>query len=181
MKDAAPKTPTTAVVWIPPDEAWAPIQAIRRKYDRHLPRWMPHITLLYPFRPREEFDEVEPLLYEACAAIKPFEADLREIRSFEHNSHSHTMWIAPEPEASFRALHAAVQAKFPDCDDVTRYPGGFSPHLSVGQSHGPPELDRRLEEVRGAWTAQKVPVRELALIARIGETPFRVERIIPLG
>jgi len=181
MKDAARKTPTSALVWIPPDPAWPSIQEIRRRYDRHLQRWMPHVTLLYPFRPREDFDSIEPALYEACAAVKPFEAELNEIRSFAHSAQSHTMWAAPEPEASFRALQSALQARFPDCNDVATYEYGFTPHLSLGQSHGPPELTRRLEDVRASWSPLKVAVREVALIARIGETPFRVERVIPLG
>jgi len=181
MKDAAQKTPTSAVVWIPPESAWEPIQAIRRLYDRHLPRWMPHVTLLYPFRPREDFDAIEPVLYELCAKIAPFDGELKEIRSFEHSAHSHTMWASPEPEASFRALQSALQAGFPDCDDVTRYPSGFTPHLSVGQSHGGTELETRLRSVRAGWKPQACPVREIALIARIGEGPFRVERVIPLG
>jgi hypothetical protein len=42
----AQKTHKTAVVVIPPDDLWAPIQALREKYDRHFRRWMPHITLL---------------------------------------------------------------------------------------------------------------------------------------
>lgn len=181
MKDAGQKTPTAAVVWIPPESSWEPIQAIRRRYDRHVNRWMPHVTLLYPFRPREQFGEIEPLLREACAELPPFEADLREIRSFQHGPQSHTMWVAPEPEAAFRELQSALQAKVPDCDDVTRYESGFTPHLSLGQSHGPPELTRRLAEVRGSWAAQRLPVREIALLARIGEAAFFVDRVIPLG
>ena len=39
------KTHQSAVVLIPPREVWAPIQAIRREHDRHLRRWMPHVTL----------------------------------------------------------------------------------------------------------------------------------------
>ncbi len=71
MKDAAPKTPTSAVVWIPPDSALPTIQAIRRRYDRHLQRWMPHVTLLYPFRPRENFDCIDPVPYQGLAAPNP--------------------------------------------------------------------------------------------------------------
>jgi RNA 2',3'-cyclic 3'-phosphodiesterase len=181
MKDAGPKTPTAAVVWIPPESVWEPIQTIRRRYDRHLLRWMPHMTLLYPFRPREQFGEIEPLLREACAEIPPFEADFREIRSFQHGPQSHTMWAAPEPEAAFRELQSVLQAKVPDCDDVSKYESGFTPHLSLGQSHGPPELTRRLSDVRKSWVPLQVPVKEIALIARIGETAFFVDRTIPLG
>jgi poly(A) polymerase len=181
MKDAASKTPTAAVVWIPPETEWEPIQAIRKRYDRHFARWMPHVTLLYPFRPREQFDQVEPLLREALKEIPPFEADLREVRSFQHGPQSHTMWISPEPSAAFRELQSVLQAKVPDCDDVTKYESGFTPHLSVGQSHGPPELQRRLADVRASWSPKRVPVKDVALIARIGETAFFVDRTIPLG
>jgi 2'-5' RNA ligase len=181
MKDAAQKTPTSAVVWIPPESAWEPIQAIRRRYDRHLSRWMPHMTLVYPFRPRAQFDEVEPALRQACAQVAPFEAELRELRSFEHNPQSYTMWLAPEPEAPFRALQSALQACVPDCDDVAKYASGFTPHLSLGQSHGPQELQGRLDIIREGWAPLRVPVLEVALIHRIGETPFVVDRLIPLG
>ena len=47
------KTHHTAVVAMPPPEVWEPIQAIRRQHDRNVHRWMPHITLLYPFMPHE--------------------------------------------------------------------------------------------------------------------------------
>jgi hypothetical protein len=53
--------------------------------------------------------------------------------------------------------------------------------LSVGQSHGPPELPRRLADARAGWTLVQTPVREVALIHRVGETPFVVDRILPLG
>ena len=181
MNESASRVPTAAVVWIPPDSAWEPIQAIRRRYDRHLTRWMPHVTLLYPFRAREEFDRIEPVLYEACARVQPFDAEFREIRSFEHSARSFTMWTAPEPEASFRALYSAIQAAVPDCDDVTRYPGGFTPHLSLGQAHDSAEVAARVASIQAGWAPLRVPVGEIALIARDGEAPFAVDRIIPLG
>ena len=52
------KTHQTAVVIIPPKEIWASIQLIRQQHDTNYRRWMPHITLMYPFRPRAEFDLV---------------------------------------------------------------------------------------------------------------------------
>ena len=39
----------SAVVIIPPQEKWESIQEIRETYDRGFNRWMPHITLIYPF------------------------------------------------------------------------------------------------------------------------------------
>ena len=52
------KTICAAAVIIPPQEIWRPIQAMRARYDRHFARWMPHITLAFPFRPREEFESL---------------------------------------------------------------------------------------------------------------------------
>lgn len=55
MQHTSPKTHKTAVVLIPPEECWPPIQAIRQEHDRHVRRWMPHMTMIYPFRPKEQF------------------------------------------------------------------------------------------------------------------------------
>ncbi|MGA1195514.1 MAG: 2'-5' RNA ligase family protein, partial [Candidatus Latescibacterota bacterium] len=46
------KVHQSAVVLSPPQSEWDQIQAIRKKYDRNVRRWMPHITLLYPFYPK---------------------------------------------------------------------------------------------------------------------------------
>lgn len=60
------KTHQTAVVIIPPENLWQPIQQIRQKHDRHFRRWMPHITMIYPFRPRTQFDELAIQFQSAC-------------------------------------------------------------------------------------------------------------------
>jgi hypothetical protein len=63
------KTHHTAVVAIPPPEVWSPIQAIRRQHDRNVQRWMPHITLIYPFMPRKHCGEALPRLLDDGASI----------------------------------------------------------------------------------------------------------------
>jgi poly(A) polymerase len=54
------KTHQTAVAAIPPEAAWGPIQAVRKKHDRQFHRWLPHVNLLSPFFPPERFDEALP-------------------------------------------------------------------------------------------------------------------------
>lgn len=174
------KTFHSALVLIPPQEAWEPIQRIRRKYDRHLTRWMPHVTLIYPFRPQKGFDEAERQVRAACAGIAPFSLTLSEFRSFQHGLESHTMWLHPDPPGPVARLHESLQAAFPDCDDSSRYENGFTPHLSVGQARLPEDLEDRLCEVRAGWTPLSFQVRELAMIAREGEGPFRVARGVGL-
>ena len=51
-------THTTALVTIPPAKSWPSIQAIREEHDRKIRRWMPHITLIYPFLPRQRFEAI---------------------------------------------------------------------------------------------------------------------------
>src|SRR5215471_9782927 len=76
------KTHHTAVVAIPPPEVWEPIQAIRRQHDRNVRRWMPHITLLYPFMPRAHFGEALPALIEVGKQSAAFQVTLATFQAF---------------------------------------------------------------------------------------------------
>src|SRR5688572_10979414 len=96
----AMKTHTTAVVLIPASESWGPIQAIRLAHDRHVRRWMPHITLLYPFRPRAEFAGLAERFSTVCSSVEPFRVELAEMRFFRHRRESFTLWLAPEPSSA---------------------------------------------------------------------------------
>ncbi len=178
------KTDFTSVVLIPPAEAWEPIQAIRREHDRQVRRWMPHVNLLYPFRPEEEFDAVLPALAAAAGAVAPFDLELREFRWFRHGPRKYTVWLAPEPEAALVGLQRALAAAVPDCDDQARHAGGFRPHLSVGQYHGSEEhRDEFLAALAASWRPLRFAAREVCLIAR-GKPPediFEVKRRIALG
>jgi 2'-5' RNA ligase len=124
-----PLTHHSAVVLIPPEEVWGPIQAVRREHDRQFRRWMPHVTLLYPFLPREAFGEAAPLLERACAGIAPFRVTLREFRGFRHRGRRCTLWLAPEPVDPLLGLFATLARAFPECAAAPKLP--FEPHLSV--------------------------------------------------
>jgi 2'-5' RNA ligase len=168
------KTHLSALVAIPPQDLWEPIQAIRRIHDRHVREWMPHVTLLYPFRPKELFGEVAPTL--SGLGVGPFDVSLVHFRFFRHYEWSHTVWLDPEPPGEWKRLHAALVEKFPDCQDVSRYENGFTPHLSVGQSRTT-ELPTQLEQ---KWAPLKWRVSEIALIARREREAFEVARTVPL-
>ena len=70
------KVYSSAVVIIPPKEIWESIQDIRRVHDRNINRWMPHITLLYPFRHRNQYKDIEKAFSEKCRIFKSFEVSL---------------------------------------------------------------------------------------------------------
>jgi 2'-5' RNA ligase len=179
----AKKTHTTAVVLIPPSKIWEPIQAIRQMHDRHIRRWMPHITLLYPFRPRDEFAGLADRFSAVCAGLEPFRVGLVELRFFRHRRESFTLWLAPEPRAALIRLQAQLGSVAPDCDDVTRNRDGFTPHLSVGQVRGEREMFTLKEALQAAWQPIAFTAREVSLIWRCDppDDVFRLGQTVRLG
>jgi poly(A) polymerase len=178
-----PKAHTAAVVLIPPDEAWEPIQAIRRKHDPQIDRWMPHITLLYPFVPEACFGEAAERLRPAATTIKPFQVTLPQFDAFVHGRRSATLWLRPEPTEPVETLQAALQAAVPWCNDVSRYANGFTPHLSVGRFAGRRAVEAARWPLSAAWEPVSFWAREVCLIARNGREgdPFHVRMRLPLG
>jgi len=184
MKGKNPrKSHKAAVVIIPPEEAWDPIQQIRRRHDRNLGRWMPHITLLYPFRPREVFEEISGQLGDVCSSVEDFEIELRSFDFFVHSPGSTTMWLVPEPKDRLCALQNALQNAFPDCNDVSRHEGGYTPHLSVGQAGPVRNALGILHGLERSWFPIRFPASKLSLIYRRDKPDdvFRIHREFALG
>lgn len=177
-----PKTYRTAVVLAPPQDVWPEIQAIRQQYDRHFDRWMPHITLLYPFRPRNDWPSILEQLEEACQRVDSFHIGLATFRTFRHRN-SYTMWLAPEPRKEIARLQTALWQVVPDCDDTRRYRDGFTPHLSVGQVHGRDQVDSIVTVLQDEWSPIQFKTSEIQLIWR-NDPPddvFRLGHRLRLG
>jgi 2'-5' RNA ligase len=174
------KTHCSALAVVPPEKVWGSIQAIRRRHDRQVKRWMPHVNLLYPFRPRTEFSTVVEQLV-VSAEVEPFQVSFREFRFFRHGSGRCTLWSSPEPVENWRGLQAALQAAFPDCDDLRRFPAGFTPHLSVGQFPSPGDCERTRQQLQAGWQAVNFALSEVALPAREGGGAFRIAERVTLG
>jgi 2'-5' RNA ligase len=178
------KTHQTAVVLVPPEAVWPPLQTIRQRHDRHAYRWvMPHITLLYPFRPRQEFPRLAEQLGLACRTLAPFPVRLAALRHFDHGRGSYTLWFAPEPAEAVSQMQAVLQSVVPDCDDVRRYAQGFTPHLSVAQARGRATMERLRETLQATWQPLSFMVTTVQLIWRNPppDDVFRVGSVIPLG
>jgi 2'-5' RNA ligase len=177
------RTHQTAVVVIPPEWCWEPIQAIRRRHDRQIRRWMPHITLLYPFRPRDQFGAVADRLQGLCAGIESFEIRLAEFREFHHDRGSYTLWLAPEPREAMVRLQSALQSIVQDCSETAQHAEGFTPHLSVGQVRGSETLARLKGQLQENWSPLSFMVHEVSLIwrNRPPDDVFRVDRVVRLG
>ncbi len=176
------KTHQTAVVLIPPETVWEPIQAIRERYDKQFRRWMPHITLLYPFRPKEEFDALAEPFAKVCKEIKPFEIDLAGHAYFKHRGTGYTFWLRPEPKDLLLNLQTRLWEIVPDCSEIRDFTGGFTPHLSVGQAHSK-RVFAKLNEVLENWKPIRFTALEVCFIWRDSppEDVFRVARRFVLG
>ncbi|MFX1477603.1 MAG: 2'-5' RNA ligase family protein [Promethearchaeota archaeon] len=160
------KVYTSALVIIPPQEKWKPIQDIRKDYDRNINRWMPHITLLYPFRPKKEYFKLENQFSEKCKSFKPFEVILKKFKYFKHSRQNYTLWIDPEPNYLLINLQAELLKLFPDCDDVNNYKDGFRPHLSVGQVQNKIAMINIIKNLQSTWMEMKFTLKELYFISR---------------
>ena len=177
------KVHQSAVVLSPPQSDWDAIQAIRKKHDRNFCRWMPHITLLYPFYPKAEFEGVVDQLAVACKNVDAFELSFLHFQYFQHGRSSFTLWLVPEPNAAVCALQEALWQAVPDCDDTQKHKDGFTPHLSVGQVRSRQDLDVLLPELQTHWTGLTVQAKQVDLIWRNDKPDdvFRVGYSIVLG
>jgi 2'-5' RNA ligase len=162
----ARKTHKTAVVIIPPMNLWQPIQSIREKYDRQFRRWMPHITMIYPFRPIDEFEVIYKKFIEVCRNVEPFEVEFSKFNYFHHGGESYTVWLEPNPRDRIAKLQDMLQKVVPDCDDVRKFKDGFTPHLSIGQVRGREELEKLLVNLQGGWIPIKFEVKSVFMIWR---------------
>jgi 2'-5' RNA ligase len=177
------RTHKTAAVLTPPIEHWPPIQQIRTTHDRHTRRWMPHITLIYPFVPRASLTLLAIAFQQRLRDHVPFEITLGRFDTFHHGRERFTLYLAPEPAEPLVHLQDALQTIVPDLDEVRRHEAGFTPHLSVGQVTGRARLHQLLQTLRASWTPLTFTVREVSLIAR-GVPPhdvFEVVQRIPLA
>ncbi|MFX0076450.1 MAG: 2'-5' RNA ligase family protein [Candidatus Hermodarchaeota archaeon] len=160
------KVYTTAVVIIPPREIWGSIQDIRRKYDKQIHRWMPHITLLYPFRPFNDFDMLESLFKIVCKKIESFEISFHNFNYFHHGKQKFTIWLNPESGKMIEFLQSKLLKVVPECNDVNLHKIGFTPHLSVGQIMGRTNLNEVLSTLQSSWNPLKFNLTSVYFIAR---------------
>lgn len=170
------KALTAALVWIPSEPLALRVQEIRLRHDRHAARWMPHITLLFPFRPLSELPAVRGTIEEVCGGLRPFPVRLDAFRWFPS---SRTVWLVPEPSDPVAEIQRRLQEAFPDCDDVSRHASGYVPHLSVGQCP-----DGSLAERLGpGWEPAEADFGAISFIWRKDEPadPFREGERFALG
>ena len=173
------KVHSSAVVIIPPKVKWGPIQEIRKLYDRNINRWMPHITLLFPFYPKNQYTEIEKKFLLISSEFTKFDISLREFRYFKHYNKNYTIWLDPTSNDMIIKLQSELLKIAPECNDVNKFKGGYYPHLSVGQFKGNPiNLKNKIDELQTSWEEITFEVKEFYFIWRdnIKNSRFQIEK-----
>lgn len=162
------KSYKSAVVIIPPETKWSIIQQIRKEIDKKYYRWMPHITLIYPFVPILDLQKAKNILsaQKWSSLLTSNELKLDEIKYFSHGNNSYTIWAEPTPSDIIHSLFRQLMILFPDFDDVDSFPGGYTPHLSLGQAYSSKDLEEKLIWIKKIWQPVQFNLQKFHIIIR---------------
>ena len=156
------------------------VKAYRDRWDPSAAQGVPaHLTVLYPFHPPAALaPPVAARLARLFAEHPPFDYALTELRRFPG-----VLYLAPEPEAPFRALTRHVAAEFPE---YPPYGGRFDdvvPHLTLAEPADPQRLDEIAQDFQ-AVCGGKLPLRlraEAVVLLENIDGLWRARATFPLG
>ena len=123
------ETPETALI-IPVPEAEEAVGRFRMSLDQAAAWGVPaHVTVLYPFLPPDQIDDdVLAALHDVIAEVPCFDVTLTHVDWFADT----VVWLAPQPDLSFRRLTAAVWQRFPEAPPYAGAHPQTVPHLTIG-------------------------------------------------
>ncbi len=86
------------------------------------------------------------------------------------------------PPNAINELQKAIMTVFPQCDDTVRRGNGtFVPHFSIGKYKNKNEMLKARKPIESNWTPVSFELKEIYLLHRLGNDPFEVKYVIPLG
>jgi hypothetical protein len=153
----------TALV-IPVASAEPTVGVFRERLDSSASFGVPaHITVLYPFLEAAQIDHDE--LAALIASHDSFAFALRRACWFGQT----VLYLAPEPDAPFRALTQAVWQRYPQCPP---YGGAYDdvvPHLTIGHDQ-PLDTLRQAEQTVTAALPIDASATSVRLLGRVDST-----------
>lgn len=180
MARARASTVQTALCVIPPEHLWPPIQAIRSQHDRAYPRWMPHINLVYPFVPEQEFPLIKARLAPAVQRHQPFslQFDASSFHYFTQRAKRCTYHLRPKEATDLVALQKSIENQLPNTLKSDR---PFQAHLTLGQCQES-MVTGHLNSMAATWIPMEFVVDRVFLISRENhpEDHFVIKEEIPL-
>jgi 2'-5' RNA ligase len=167
----------TALTLVIPNQFHNDINAIRKKYDRAFPRWMPHINFIFPFVTLDKFSEVSSKLEDKLKGFGSFTIDLTEIEYFSKGKNA-TFHLRPKDATKLRALFDTIAGTLPDVKVKHKE---FTPHLTLGQCKKS-EVDQKISEVKRALPGGiSFTVDRVCLLSRPKDGPFAIHTEINIS
>ena len=147
------KMHTSTVAIVPPEACWPPIQSARLDLrDKGLFRWPPHINLLYPYVPEEEFIAAAPLLTDALASVGDFDITLDSLGTFGGRSRGvlYLCSTSVAEEQALQSLQRTLQDALPFCSEQQKQ-GRFVPHMTISHFRSRDEAEGAKEDLLRSW------------------------------
>jgi 2'-5' RNA ligase len=143
---------------------------------------MPHIPVVYPFVPNDDFPRAATILGPVLRNIKPFTVTLSRVSSYTSKTGS-TVFAVPEtnPPNAIKELQRAIETVLPEYNElVLKNESGFAPHLTLGQ-YDKEGIEETVAKLQAQWQPIDWEVKELYMVSRNGDVPFEVRQALQLG
>jgi len=162
---------TTALTLVLPDQFTENVNAVRAKYDRAYPRWMPHINYIFPFVEAERFPDIVATLQEAFAneGLSSFTLRLNKLEYFKRKKDV-TFHLKPEDQSGLERVYNVIRKALPDV--YVKHPT-YQAHMTLGQCKKS-EFDSVKSEIGEAFNDVEFEVDRVYLIKRVDNKPFEV-------
>ena len=148
------KVHTSTVALVPPEVCWPPVQAVRLELrDKGLYRWPPHVNLLYPFVPEEEFKAAAQEMSATLANVKPTTVTFDALNTFGGRSRGvlYACCSNPAETAALCELQAALQSALPFCSEQQKN-GVFVPHMTLSHFACRDDAEAAKSQLLESWS-----------------------------
>jgi 2'-5' RNA ligase len=136
-----------------------------------------HVTLLYPFAPREELtpallDDVRSFF----AAQKPFEFELTRVASWPD-----VVYAVPEPDDTLRECMRALFERFPQWPPYGGVHEEVVPHATLGEEIDAASAFAEIERRVAPHLPRRCQAQDVALLEEFTPNRWRERERFPLG
>ena len=156
-----------------------PFEEIRREFCRgQVDRGIPfHVTLLYPFAPREELsDEVLAAARAVFAGRPPFEFELVRVAAWPD-----VVYAVPEPDDALRACMSELFARFPQWPPYAGRHEDVIPHATLGEDVDGPAVLGEIERRAAPHLPHRCQARVVSLLEEFVPNTWRERERFALG
>ncbi|MFL5917185.1 MAG: 2'-5' RNA ligase family protein [Gaiellaceae bacterium] len=136
-----------------------------------------HVTLLYPFAPREALtDDLLADTRAFFAGHEPFDFELTRIAAWPR-----VVYAVPEPDAALRACMQELFARFPQWPPYGGVHTEVVPHATLAEEVDAAAVRDEIERRLAPHLPHRCQTRDVALLEEFAPDRWRERRRFPLG